>query len=205
MSEQWLEWAQRIQSIAQAGLTFTEDTFDRERYEALRVIAAEITSSHSDAEFDPILKLLEGQDGYPTPKVGVRGAVFRDEAILMVKDRRLGIWTLPGGFVDINESPSEAVTREIREETGFETKALKLIHLYDPQKHGHPPRLFHIYHLYFQCELIGGSAATSIETQAVEFFREDEVADLDLGIVTPAQVTRIFDHHRDPNRQTAFD
>src|SRR4051794_32175558 len=119
MAPQWLEWTQRLQAIAQTGLTYAADQYDIERYEQIREIAAEIAAGHTDAGFERISGLFAAQAGYATPKVDVRGAVFRDDMLLLVKERSDGGWTLPGGWADVGDSPSEAVVREIAEEAGF--------------------------------------------------------------------------------------
>ena len=167
MDLRWLDLAQRLQAISQTGLAFASDPYDIERYEAVRAIAAEIIATHSDTDQGYIQGLFASEAGYATPKVDVRGAVFRDSAILLVKERSDGGWTLPGGWADVGDSPSDAVVREIVEESGYQTRAVKLLALYDRNKHGHPPYPFHAYKIFFLCELIGGVATTSGETEAV--------------------------------------
>ena len=201
----WLEWSKRLQAIAQTGLAYTEDPFDRERYESVREIAAEISAIHSNVTLDYIRDLFAGQTGYATPKVDVRGAVFRDDTILLVRERRDGRWTLPGGWADINESPGEATVREIFEESGYRTRAVKLLALYDRNKHSHPPSPFHTYKLFFQCDLIGGAPTQTLETDGVAFFHENELPELSLSRVTPAQVIRLFEHYHHPDWPTDFD
>jgi ADP-ribose pyrophosphatase YjhB (NUDIX family) len=205
MNPTWLDWARRLQAIAQNGLTFSRDHFDIERYEQLRAIAAEIMAAHSESDVNVIRDLFAGQVGYATPKVDVRGAVFRDDAILLVKERSDGCWTLPGGWADVGDSPAEAVMREIAEESGYQARAVKLLALYDRNKHGHPPIPDHTYKLFFLCELIGGAPAESAETDAVGFFTEHELPDLSLTRVTPAQIARLFAHYRNPDLPADFD
>ena len=135
----WIAWARRLQAIAQNGLMFSQDPFDRERYEHVRNVAAEILAAFSDLDTALISHLLSGEQGYATPKVDVRGAVFRENRVLLVREHSDGLWTLPGGWADVGESPAEAVVREIREESGFETQVCKLVALYDRNKHEHPP------------------------------------------------------------------
>jgi ADP-ribose pyrophosphatase YjhB (NUDIX family) len=201
----WLEWAQKLQAIAQTGLTFAQSPFDVERYESIREIAAEIVASHSDADLSYVRELFAQERGYATPKIGVRGAVFRDDAILLVKERSDGRWTMPGGFIDVNESPTEAVVREIYEESGYHTRPIKLLSVYDPRKHSEPPRLFHIYTICFLCEIIGGGPSQSEETDGIGFFREDELPELSVHRTAIDQVPRIFEHYRNPNLPTDFD
>lgn len=209
MSEQnpqWLDWAQQLQAIAQTGLAYGKDVFDIERFEQIRAIAAEIAASHTNTETAVLDKLFAGEQGHATPKVDARGVVFRDDQILLVRERSDGCWTLPGGWVDIGESPAEAVVREVFEESGYETRAVKLLALYDRQKHAHPPNLWHTYKLFFLCELIGGAAIeANTEITEVGFFPGDSLPELSVGRVTAAQITRLFAHHRNPDWPTDFD
>jgi ADP-ribose pyrophosphatase YjhB (NUDIX family) len=205
MEPKWLEWAQRLQAIAQNGLTYTQNPFEIERYEHIREIAAEIMAAQSDLYVNHIRDLFADQAGYATPKVDVRGVVFRDNAILLVKERRDGLWTLPGGWADVNDSPGEATVREVYEESGYQTRAVKLLACYDRNKHGHPHHAFHIYKLFFRCELLGGAPSQSFETDGVGFFSEDEIPPLSLPRVTPAQIVRFFEHYRHPEWPTDFD
>jgi ADP-ribose pyrophosphatase YjhB (NUDIX family) len=162
-------------------------------------------AAHSELELDLVRDLFRDETGAATPKVDVRAAVFQDDAILLVKERDDGLWTLPGGWADPNESPSEAVVREVYEESGYRTRATKLLALYDRDKHGHPPYLFHVYKLFFQCELVGGAPSPSVETEEVAFFREDELPELSLTRVMPSQISRLFAHRRHPEWPTDFD
>jgi ADP-ribose pyrophosphatase YjhB (NUDIX family) len=205
MNSQWLDWIKRLQAIAQTGLTYARDLYDIERYQQIREIAAEIAAGHSDGELAFIRGLFANQVGYATPKVDVRGAVFRDDMILLVKERSDGGWTLPGGWADVGDSPGDAVVREIAEESGYQTRAVKLLACYDRNKHGHPPYPFHAYKIFFLCELIGGAAMTNGETEAVEFFCEDALPELSLTRVMPTQITRLFAHYRHPEWPADFD
>ena len=205
MEPKWLEWTQKLQAIAQNGLTFSENVFDIERYKALRAIAAEIMATYSNVEHRFILDLFAQEVGYATPKVDVRGVIFREHKILLVKEREDGCWTLPGGWADVGDSPSEVAVREVYEESGYQTRAVKLLAVYDRNRQGHPPHPDYVYKLFFLCELVGGSPSPSIETEEVEFFAEDAIPELSLGRVTPAQMTRLFQHHRLPDLPTDFD
>ena len=201
----WLEWAQRLQAIAQTGLTYCRDPFDKERYEAVRTIASEMMARGSGMDPSPLFNLFKGEVGYATPKVDVRAAVFDRDRVLLVREREDGCWTLPGGWADIGSSPSLNVVREVREESGYESEVMKLAAVYDRDRHGHPPIPFYTYKLFFVSRLIGGSAAPSIETDAVDFFAEDSIPPLSLTRVTPAQIRHMFDHYRHPEWPTSFD
>ncbi len=205
METKWLEWAQKLQAIAQNGLTYSEGVFDIERYKQLRAIATEIMATYSNVEHSDVLDLFSRELGYATPKVDVRAAIFRDDNILLVKERSDGCWTLPGGWADVGESPSEVVVKEVYEESGYQARAIKLLAVYDRDKQGHPPFPFYVYKLFFHCEIIGGSPSSSIETEEVDFFPKDALPELSLGRVTPAQITRLFQHYRNPDLPTDFD
>lgn len=200
----WVEWTKQIAALAKTGLYFVKDPFDKERYETLVELSAKLLDSYSDSEPDKIHTLLTADDGYITPKIDVRGAVFRDNKILMVKEASDGLWTLPGGWADVGDSPSQAVEREIWEESGYHAKAVKLMALED-RKLRHPTYVFEVYKVAFLCELIGGEATISIETTEVDWFAEDNLPDLSVGRVTEEQIHRWFTHYRQPDLPTSFD
>ncbi len=206
MEPKWLEWARTLQSITQNGLAYTENPFDVERYEVLRALAAEILASYTGVEPGPLLDLFTKEEGYATPKVDVRGAMFQDGKILLVQELLdNGRWTLPGGWADVTDTPSQAVVREIVEETGYQARAVRLAAVYDRSTRGHPPMYFSVYKLFFLCEITGGAPASSIETGGVRFFAEDELPELSLGRVTPQEIHMLFEHQRNPELPTEFD
>jgi ADP-ribose pyrophosphatase YjhB (NUDIX family) len=206
MDPQWLVWAKRLQAIAQTGLTYAKDPFDVERYQSIRLVASEMMAAGSgEGSADSFVKLLSTDVGYATPKVDVRAAVFRDGRLLLVREKEDGRWTLPGGWADIGDSPSGAVVREVKEESGFDVKARKLLALLDRNLHGHPPIPYHAYKLFFLCDIVGGNARAEQETDAVGFFAADEIPPLSLTRVTPAQIARLFQHSVHPEWPTEFD
>ena len=205
MEPNWLTWARKLQAIGQNGLAYSKDPFDIERFEELRELALEILQNYTDSDLPRIRDLFAGEHGHATPKVDVRGVVFNEDAILLVRERADGKWTLPGGWVDVNESPSESVVREVFEESGYQTKALKLLACYDRNRHPHPPHPYHVYKLFFYCEILGGSPSTSYETDGVDFFKQDAIPELSTGRVTSAQIDRFFEFLRSPDLPTDFD
>lgn len=204
---QWLEWAQQIQAIAQNGLTYSQNEFDIERYHQLRAIAAQIMVTDFNFEHSDILKEFNSQVGYATPKVDVRAIVFESDKILLVKEKEDGCWALPGGWADVGVSPSECAVKEVYEESGYHVRVIKLLGVYDRNhiRHDYPPLVHHVYKLFFQCELIGGKPMKSIETTEIAFFGEQEIPNLSLTRIVPSQITRMFEHHRNPNMPTDFD
>ena len=202
---QWLKWVTELQALAQTGLTYTDNVFDIKRFERILQISAEISAQHTEIEAEELSKVFSADKGYATPKLDVRGAVFKEDKILMVREISDGLWTLPGGYVDVNESAGEAVVREIFEESGFKTKIVKMIGLYDKQKHEHPAQWPHIYKCFFLCELIGGEAKPSIETSEIGFFGKNELPDLSIQRITPRQIARCYAHYADKSLPTEYD
>lgn len=205
MSDPWLGWAKQLAAIAQNGLHYSQNDFDMERYAAVRQIAAEMVALLSTGSVEQVRELFTLESGHATPKVDVRGVVFRDDSILLVKERDDELWTLPGGWADVGESPAKAAVREVYEESGFRTRAIKLLALYDRDRHGHPPHPFYIYKVFFLCEIEGGEAQASNETSEVAFFAEHAVPELSIRRVTAKYITRFFEHHRHPDWPADFD
>jgi ADP-ribose pyrophosphatase YjhB (NUDIX family) len=202
-----LQWARKVQAIAQNGLEFTKDPFDRERFEQLQQLVATILSSEVGIGSGQLQGLWVGDEGYATPKVDVRGAVFDQDKVLLVRERSDGKWTLPGGWVDVGDSPASAVEREIREESGYLAKAVKLAALFDKNNpaHGHPPSILHIFKLFFLCEITGGTATLSNETDGVDFFPVNSLPPLSIGRTTQSQIARLHEHHLNRSLPTDFD
>ena len=202
-----LQWARKVQAIAHNGLQFTRDPFDRERFEQLQQLVSTILASEVGITPGELKGLWQGDEGYATPKIDVRGAVFKQDGVLLVRERSDGKWTLPGGWVDVGDAPSFAVEREIREESGYLAKAVKLAALFDKSNpaHGHPPGILHIYKLFFLCELTGGAATTSNETDGVEFFPVNSLPPLSTGRSTRREIERLYQHQLDRGLPTDFD
>jgi ADP-ribose pyrophosphatase YjhB (NUDIX family) len=204
----WLRWAREMQALAQSGLTFTRDPYDRERYERLRELSAEVLHDHSGESVERIVALFADQVGYATPKIDVRTAVF-DAAgrVLMVRETAdAGRWTLPGGWADVNVTPAENAIREVREESGYDVAITKLAAVWDRTRQGHSAGVFSCAKMFFLGTVVGGSAATSIETSEVGWFGEDGLPpDLSLGRVLRHQIARMFEHRRQPALPTDFD
>ena len=170
----WLEWAREIEALAQTGLHYAENEYQRQRCLRLMEIAAEIVVEHSNLELSSVKEIFNRQIGYATPRVDVRGAVFKDNRILLVRERTDGGWTLPGGWADVGDVPSQAAEREVLEEAGYVVKANKVVGVYDANRAG-PLELFHAFKIVFLCDLLSGEARPSIETSEVAFFGLAEI------------------------------
>lgn len=209
-----IEWAQRLQAIAQTGLHYDASPFDHERYQEVLDIAIEMLAANGDADANTIRAIFNAQTGHTTPKIDLRGVVFRDGEILLVQEKLdNNLWTLPGGWADVGESAAEGVVREVYEESGYRTRAAKLLALYDRNKQGHPPFPFHAYKAYFLCELLDRerhidptlTSASYNEIGEVAFFTPDAIPDLSLGRVTRQQIARFFEFLHNPDLPTDFD
>jgi ADP-ribose pyrophosphatase YjhB (NUDIX family) len=202
----WIGWARELQAIAQTGLHFSESEYDQERYRKILGISTEMFADHSGESPEIIRNLFAKQSGYATPKVDVRGVVFREGKLLLVQERSDGLWTLPGGWADVNDSPSEAVEREIVEESGFEAKAERMLAVFDRAKQNNdPPFPFHVYKLFIFCRLVGGEAATTFETTGVNFFGENEIPPLSIARTSRNQIQFCFESLRNPGAACWFD
>jgi ADP-ribose pyrophosphatase YjhB (NUDIX family) len=200
-----LDLSRRLLALSQTGLHFTAEEYDRERYREIGDIATRLLESQSPVAADAVRQAWFVEDGYATPKVDVRGAIFRDNRVLLVRERADGKWTVPGGWADVNDTPSSAILKEIEQESGFTARVLKLAAIYDRNKRNHPAYLFHSWKLFFVCEITGGEARSSYETTAVEFFPLDALPELSTGRSNAEQIRRMHQHHLDPNLPTEFD
>lgn len=205
MTEERLKWFRQLRSISHYGLTYTKDPYDRERFEALAAVATDIARGLTGADAAQIEQALALEVGPPTPKLDVRAAVFKGDAVLLVREATDGAWALPGGWVDTGESAARAAEREVKEESGYDCKATKLFALLDRDKHAHPKMLLHVYKLFFLCELTGGAPRTSLETTDVGFFTLDELPALSTARVLRTQIEAAFRHRAEPLLATEFD
>jgi ADP-ribose pyrophosphatase YjhB (NUDIX family) len=202
---QWLRWIKRLQAIAQDGLTYSNDDYDLGRYEQLRELASEMLAAHSTGTLEEARDLLALETGPATPKVDVRAVVFKADRILLVKEPDEAGWSVPGGWADVGESPSEAAARETLEESGYRVEPVKLLAAYDRDRRGHPPMVYHVYKLVYLCEILDEEPLSDVDTDGMRFFGEQEIPELSVTRVTRPQISRFFEQHRDPSLPTDFD
>lgn len=195
MSFNWIDIAKRLQSIAQAGLEYGYDKYDLERYQLIRDISVEIMHGYSDAPIEKIVSLFAEEKGYQTPKVDVRGVVFRNGKLLMVKEGVDEKWTLPGGWAEVSFSPFENAEKEVFEEAGLKVKAKQLLSIFDKEKHEHPIDKYHIYKLFILCEDLGGEINSGMETLDVKWMSRDERLDLSTPRIIQSQIDTMFDYY----------
>jgi len=200
-----LRLAERLRVIAQAGLTYSEGPFDRDRYEKLLSIAAEVAAGGLGLPVDGVAEILRAERGYPTPKVDVRAVVPQGDQVLFVREVTDGLWALPGGWADAGVSPADMAAREVLEETGYVVKPVRLLAILDKARHGHPPDPWATYKLFFLCRLEGGAPRPSFETPECAFFQEGALPPLSTPRNTERQIRRMFEHLRTPGLPTDFD
>ncbi len=191
-NKELLKLIAEIQAISQSGLTFTENDFDIERYHRLTEISAELASLCTDKSPSHIKEIFSLEKGYATPKVDVRSFVLKNDKVLLVKERADGLWTLPGGFADVSETPSQAVVRETKEESGYDVKVVRLLALWDKLKHDHPLHWPHIYKCFFHCEHLSGEPHENLEISAIDFFSIDKIPPLSTPRVTEKQLINLY-------------
>lgn len=203
--EKWLQWAIELQSLAQAGLTYCKDVYDRERYDRIRDISAEILSEMSDIPTETVKDLFCNETGYQTPKLDTRAAIFNDGKILLVCENN-GKWSLPGGWCDVNVSVGENTIKEVKEESGLDVKAVSIIAVQDRAKHNRPLYAYGICKVFVLCELVGGSFQKNIETTGFDYFSENDLPELATEKNSAEQIKMCFDAYRKGDQwKTLFD
>ena len=203
--EKWLKWAIEIQSLAQAGLTYTSNVYDIERYERLREIAAEIIEEKSNINLEKVKDLFCNENGYQTPKIDTRAAIFKDEKILLTHENN-GTWSLPGGWCDVLESVASNTIKEVKEETGLDVETIKIIAVQDRNKHNKPIYAYGVCKIFVLCNVIGGEFIENIETTEIKYFSLDEIPNnLAEEKTNNEQIEMCFKAYKDEKWQTQFD
>jgi ADP-ribose pyrophosphatase YjhB (NUDIX family) len=204
-----LEWARRIQAIAQAGLEYADNDFDRQRYGSLRALAVEMAADLVEPDGEAsrlrVEELFASGSGYPTPKVDVRALVRRDGRLLLVRERADGRWSLPGGWADVGWSLTENVVREVAEEAGCTVRARRLLAVFDRSRHDHPPSPNHVHKLCVACDLVAGRPRPGPETLAAGWFAPDDLPPLSTGRILAAQVHLLVELDDHPERPPHVD
>ena len=198
-----INMAMELQSIAQNGLAYTRDAFDKERFERVREIAAEIMAMKTELPLEKVKNVFCGEYGYQTPKLDTRAAIFQDGKILLVKEQ--GGWSLPGGWCDYNQTPASNTVKEAKEEAGLDVEPVKLIAIQDRNLHNFPQYASPICKIFLLCRALGGSFQENIETTESGFFSLEELPALNGDKNTLEQIEMCFDAAADPDWKTLFD
>lgn len=203
-NERWLQWAVELQSIAQAGLFYVKDDFDRERFQRIRDIAAEMLAYKTEIPLDKVKDLFCCEIGYQTPKIDTRAAIFQEDKILLVKEKN-GRWSLPGGWVDVDLSVKENVIKEVREEAGLKVSADRVIAVEDREKHNQPVYAYKVCKIFVLCTVLGGSFQENTETVESRYFGLEELPELSEEKNNREQIEMFFEAYRSENWEPFFD
>ena len=198
---QWLDWAKKIKAISQIGNAYSKDVYDLDRYDQLSAIADEILANLADAPVARVAHFFVPDSGYATPKIDLRAGVFRDGKVLLVKERLDGLWTLPGGWADVCESPKQGIQREVLEESGFQVDVKRLVAVKDRSLHCYTPQYpDHLFKLFFLCDLIGGKPTLNIEIDAIDFFPLDDLPELSQSRILAEDIALLWDYQQHPEK-----
>ncbi len=205
MKDKLIEMAIELQSLAQAGLTYSKDKYDIERFERIREISAEILEEKSELSLDKVKDLFCNETGYQTPKLDTRVAIFKDDKILLVRERESNKWSMPGGWVDVNQSIRSNTVKEVKEEAGLDVEAERVIALQDRNKHNIPPYAYGICKAFVLCRVLGGEFQVNLETDKSEYFDLDNLPELAIEKNTKNQIEMCFQAYKDKNWNVIFD
>ena len=204
LQPQWLEWAKELQFLAQTGLTYSKDVFDIERFERIREISAEIISAQSELSLEKVKDLFCNETGFQTPKLDTRAAIFQEDKILLVKERN-GTWSLPGGWVDVNQTVKSNTEKEVEEEAGLKVEATRIIAVQDRNMHNVPPYAYNVCKIFVLCEILSGYFQPNIETTESDYFRLEELPLLAEEKNNEEQIKMCFSAYHDKNWQVLFE
>lgn len=206
MGADQLNLIKRLNAIADTGLIYAKEAYDRERYEELKKISLELMAQVSENPLEKLEDFLMPSKDYPTPKVDIRGFVLNEkDEVLMAKESVDGKWTIPGGWADIGCTPSEIAKKEIHEETGLEVKVIRLLAVYDKQVHPHPPEPYYIYKLNFLCQVTGGTLQPGFDMLDADFFPLDKLPTLSEERILKSQIHQLYQLAKSETFEVYFD
>lgn len=202
--DKWLSWAVRFQALAQNGLAYTTNAFDKERFEEIRQIAAEMLVEPSGQPLEVVRDLFANETGYQTPKLDTRAAIFQEGKILLVQEAD-GLWSLPGGWCDVDCSAMDNTIKEVKEEAGLDVVAYRLVAVLDKHKHQPSRSAHHVTKLFFLCRVLGGAFMPNNETLASRYFALDDLPELSVNKTTATQIALCYKAYQAEHWETVFD
>lgn len=201
----WIELAQKMQSIAQNGLTYAQGKYDIERYEQLRQLSIDMLEHYTGEPNDIIKQIFASDSGYRTPKIDVRGVVFHENKILLVQELLDMKWSLPGGWAEVGLSPFENTKKEVLEEAGIKVTPIRILALLDKRKHAHPPDINHSYKIFVLCQWDSGELKAGMETNDAAFFSRDAIPETSMERIIPEQIATMFEFLDNPEKTVYCD
>ncbi len=198
-----IKLAMELQSIAQNGLTYTKDLYDKERFERVREISAQFMSMKTGFSLERVKDIFCNETGYQTPKIETRAAMFSKNKILLVKEQEK--WALPGGWVDYNETIASSTIKEVKEETGLDVIPLRIIAIQDRNKHNSPKFAYGICKVFILCSIVSGSFQPNNETTESGFFSLNELPILDENKTIYNQIQMCFKSFKNEKWEVVFD
>ncbi len=195
----------KIRALAQTGINFSHNEYDLDRYNELLDISHTILSMNTGIKKNKVPAFFEHEQGYPTPKIDIRAAIFDQDNILLVKEKADNLWSVPGGWADIGYSPAEVAVKEVKEEAGLEVKANRLLAVVDKRNYKHPKSIYYAYKMFFECEIVGGVMRSGTETADVQFFNKNDLPQLSLNRITEDQIKMLFEQKENKNNMTIFE
>lgn len=179
----------RLKSIADTGLLYANNEYDKERYLELQQISIQLLARLTDLSVEDFKLVFPVIKDYPTAKVDIRGIAFLDEKkVLLVKESMDGKWSLPGGWGEIGFSPCETIIKEFKEETGLDVLPERLLAVFDKRMHAHPPQPFYVYKMVFHCKLTSTAITRGFDVLDVNFFDIDDLPSLSEDRILKSQI-----------------
>ncbi len=201
-----LEEIKRLRAIAETGLLYCANDYDRERYEELNSLSFRLLEAVTGIDSRTLKINLPLSKDYPTAKVDIRGLLLSPHnKILLVKESADGSWSLPGGWGDVGFSPKEIVIKEFKEETGLDVVSERLLAVFDKKMHPHPPQPFYVYKLVFLCRAVSMELKPGFDVQGVEYFEIDNLPALSQDRILRSQLELVFDLAINKDKPTYFD
>lgn len=200
----WISWAMELQFIGQAGITYSKDRFDQERFERVRELSGEIMSEYTGLSMEQVTDLFCNETGFQTPKLDTRAAIIEKGKILLVKEQD-GRWSVPGGWVDVNETAGRNVAKETWEEAGLKVVPRRVVALQDRNLHNTPPYAYGICKIFFLCDVVEGEFKPNIETSESRWFALEELPELAEEKITREQIEMCFAAYENENWRAVFD
>lgn len=201
----WLDISRKLQAVAQAGLEYSDNKYDIDRYEQIRALSLEIMHDFTGLTMRKLIDVFASEKGYQTPKVDVRGVVFRQDKLLLVRETIDGNWSVPGGWADVGLTPFEVARKEVFEESGLIVAPVRLLAVLDKKCHPHPPDLYHIYKIFVLCKETGGELKEGMETSETGFFGMTELPPLSAPRITQDEISLMFEYKNNPLKEAVCD